>query len=168
MTIEVMLLLLFPRMFTLFCLQRLFWIGTVPPHMHGAAGGAPLGQSAAGPTLIQGVVGIPFTQGVISPPSTQGVVSLPLTQGVTSPPSTQGVVSLPLTQSITSPPLTQGVITPPQHKMSLVPPHLHLVSVYSHCARASLGPVKAVALMYHMLPPQLQQLLVRLVGTFLP
>ena len=122
MTIEVMLLLLFPRMFTLFRLQRLFWIGTVPPHMHGAAGGAPLGQSAAGPTLTQGIVGIPLTQGVVSPPlthgvigppSTQGVVSLPSTQGVTSPPSTQGIVSLPLTQSVTSPPSTQGIVTPP-------------------------------------------------------
>ena len=92
MTIEVMLLLLFPRMFTLFCSQRPFWIGTVPPHMHGAAGGAPSGQSAAGPTLTQGVVGIPLTQGVISPPSTQGVISLPLTQGVITPPSTQDVV----------------------------------------------------------------------------
>jgi len=122
MTIEVMLLLLFPRMFTLFRLQRPFWIGTVPPHMHGAAGGAPSGQSAAGPTLTQGVVGIPLTQGVVSPPSTQGVVSLPSTQGVTSPPSTQGVVSLPSTQSVTSPPLTQGVVTPPLTQGVVTPP----------------------------------------------
>ena len=92
MTIEVMLLLLFPRMFTLFHLQRPFWIGTVPPHMHGAAGGALSGQSAAGPTLTQGIVGIPLTQGVISPPSTQGIISLPLTQGVITPPSTQDVI----------------------------------------------------------------------------
>ena len=113
MTIEVMLLLLFPRMFTLFRSQRPFWIGTVPPHMHGAAGGAPSGQSAAGPTLTQGVVGIPLTQGVVSPPSTQGVVSLPSTQGVTSPPSTQSVTSPPLTQGIVTPPLIQGIVTPP-------------------------------------------------------
>ena len=177
MTIEVMLLLLFPRMFTLFHLQRPFWIGTVPPHMHGAAGGAPSGQSAAGPALTQGIVGIPLTQGVVSPPltcgvigppSTQGVVSLPSTQGVTSPPSTQGIVSLPLTQSITSPSSTQGIVTPPSTQDVIGPSSFTPGIVILTLCQSFLGSSQGSSVNVPHAPPQLRPLLVRPVGTFLP
>ena len=120
MAIEVMLLLLFLRMLTLFCLQRLSWIGTVPPHMHSAAGpaltqgivGIPLTQGVISPPLTHGIVGTHLTHGIVGPHLTHGIVGLPSTQGVIGPPSTQGIVSLPSTQGIVSPPLTQDIIGP--------------------------------------------------------